>query len=279
MAGGISRVGALLIAALAVLVLAFPASAQDRQAQVRVAHLAPDAPDVDVYVDGEPASGLTDVPHGIVSPYLSLSAGDHSIRIYASEDPARPMVEADAEFRGGTAYTVGVAGSADGSPTAEIYRDDNSIPPEGKAKLRVVNASPDAGPVDVVPEDGDKKLVSDLEFPNASDYAGVPAGTSPDVNDYAVVKKDKETEPWPLPMPYTSLKSGTVYSAFVVGNAAAENFQVIVTVDNSTTAIRDTATAMPDTGGISPVALLYTGTILTLGCAGILFALYHSRFH
>lgn len=202
MTGGISRAGTLLIAVLAALVLVSPALAKDGQAEVRVAHLAPDAPDADVYVDGEPVSELTDVPYGIVSAYLPLSPGSHSIQIYASKDAARPMVEAEAEFRGGTAYTVGVVGSTDdGAPTAEIYRDDNSIPPEGRAKLRVVNTSPDAGSVNVVPEGEGEKLVSDLEFPNASDYAEVPSGTSPNVSDYDVVTKAKGIEPWPLPMP------------------------------------------------------------------------------
>lgn len=269
MTGGISRAGTLLIAALAALVLVSPALAKDGQAEVRVAHLAPDAPDADVYVDGEPVSELTDVPYGIVSAYLPLSPGSHSIQIYASKDAARPMVEADAEFQGGTAYTVGIVGSTDdGAPTAEIYRDDNSIPPEGRAKLRVVNTSPDAGSVNVVPEGEGEKLVSDLEFPNASDYAEVPSGTSPDVSDYDVVTKAKGIEPWPLPMPYTSLKSGTAYSAFVVGNSAAENFQVVVTVDNSTVAIRDTAMALPDTGGLAllPIA---TG-LAAVGIGGLL---------
>lgn len=269
MTGRISRAGTLLIAMLAALVLVSPALAKDRQAEVRVAHLAPEVPDVDVYVDGEPVSELTDVPHGIVSPYLSLSPGSHSIQIYASKDAARPMVAVDAEFQDGTAYTVGVVGSTDeGAPTAEIYRDDNSIPPEGRAKLRVVNTSPDAGPVNVVPEGGGEKLVSDLKFPNASDYAEVPSGISPHVSDYDVVTKAKGTEPWPLPMPYTSLKSGTVYSAFVVGNSATENPQVVVTVDNSTVAIRDTAMALPDTGGLAllPIA---TG-LAALGIGGLL---------
>jgi hypothetical protein len=42
------------VALLAALALAAPALAQGRgEAQVRVAHLSPDAPNVDVYVNGE----------------------------------------------------------------------------------------------------------------------------------------------------------------------------------------------------------------------------------
>jgi hypothetical protein len=54
------------LALLAAYALAAPALAQEsREAQVRVAHLSPDAPNVDVYVKGEPA--LTDVPYTTVS--------------------------------------------------------------------------------------------------------------------------------------------------------------------------------------------------------------------
>jgi Domain of unknown function (DUF4397) len=53
------------------LALVAPAFSQGiGQAQVRVAHLAPDAPNVDVYVNGDPV--LTDVPYTTVSDYLPL---------------------------------------------------------------------------------------------------------------------------------------------------------------------------------------------------------------
>lgn len=80
------------------------------------------------------------------------------------------------DLAGGAAYTVGAVGLvSDGSITARVYEDDVSAPSEGNAKLRVIHASPDAGPVDVAPAGGDT-LVSGLEFPDASDYAEVPAG-------------------------------------------------------------------------------------------------------
>src|SRR4028118_1265393 len=88
----------LLVLALALmtsLALVAPAFAQGAgQAQVRVAHLAPDAPNVDVYVNGEPV--LTDVPYTTVSDYLSLPAGTPQATVYATGDPASPALDAPA---------------------------------------------------------------------------------------------------------------------------------------------------------------------------------------
>ena len=77
------RLMVLGLALMMALALAAPALAQGAgQAQVRVAHLAPDAPNVDVYVNDEPV--LTDVPYTTISDYLSLPAEclrrGHSLR-------------------------------------------------------------------------------------------------------------------------------------------------------------------------------------------------------
>ena len=48
---------------------------------VRLAHLSPDAPPVDICVDGERV--LSDVPYRTVSDYLKLGAGDHTVQVGA----------------------------------------------------------------------------------------------------------------------------------------------------------------------------------------------------
>ena len=68
---------------------------------VRVAHLASDAPNVDVYVDGEPVAELTNVPYGTVSGYLPLPAGPHQVTVYATGDTSTPVIDAPVEVAGG----------------------------------------------------------------------------------------------------------------------------------------------------------------------------------
>src|ERR687898_3408934 len=160
------------VALLAALALAAPALAQGRgEAQVRVAHLSPDAPNVDVYINGEPA--LTDVPSTTVPSSLSLPAGKQQVTVYATGDTSNPVIDAPVEVAAGGAYTIAAVGLiADSSITAQVYQDDLRAPSAGNAKVRVVHASPDAGPVDVIPRGGDP-LVEGLTFPDATPYAEV----------------------------------------------------------------------------------------------------------
>jgi hypothetical protein len=225
------------LALMTALVLVAPAFAQGAgQAQVRVAHLAPDSPNVDVYVNGDPV--LTDVPYTTVSDYLSLPAGTQQVTVYATGDTTSPVIDTPVELAAGGAYTVAAVGLvADDSLTARVYQDDLSSPASGNAKVRVVHASPDAGPVDVVPRGGDP-LVAGLAFPEASPYAEVPAGT------YTLDVNAAGTKKTALTVPDATLASGGVYSAFAVGTVFADSLHVLLVQDNAgTSASSASATA------------------------------------
>jgi LPXTG-motif cell wall-anchored protein len=256
----IHRTTTLLLGALLALSVAAPAFAQSGEAHVRVAHLASDAPNVDVYVNDEAVGALTNVPYGTVSPYLPLPEGTQNVKVYAAGDTSEPVLEADVDLAADAAYTIGAVGLvSDGSLAAQVYEDDLSTPEEGNANLRVVHASPDAGPVDVVPEGGEA-LVSGLEFPNASPYASVPAGT------YTLNVNAAGTDTTAIQVPGAAVEAGVVYSAFAVGTAEAGNLEVLLVADNAAGA-GTSAETIPDTGGVSPVAL--AGIAALLAGAGL----------
>ena len=54
---------------------------------VRVLHASPDAPEVDIYLDGaavgDPLAGLA---FGAISPYVAVPAGPHAIKVCATAD-------------------------------------------------------------------------------------------------------------------------------------------------------------------------------------------------
>ena len=267
----IHRLLAVLTVALAALALtsnvAFAqsasasASAGASDALVRVAHLASDVPNVDVYVDGEPVAELTDVPYGTVSGYLPLPAGTHQVTVYATGDTSTPVIDTTVEVAGGLPYTIAAIGLVeDGSLTAQVYEDDLRAPAAGDAKLRVVHASPDAGPVDVVPRGGDP-LVEALTYPDASPYAEVPAGT------YTLDVNAAGTNQAAISVPDATVEADTVYTAFAVGTAAAGDLEVILTTDSV-----NGMSVMPDTGGIPP-ALIPVGalSVLVVGAALLYF--------
>ncbi|MDQ3913506.1 MAG: DUF4397 domain-containing protein [Actinomycetota bacterium] len=219
----IRRVLILGLALLMALALAAPAVAQGApEAQVRVAHLSPDAPNVDVSVNGEPVAALQNVSYGTISPYLPLPAGSHRVTVYPAGDTSQPVIDTPVDLTTGGAYTIGAVGLvSDGSLRAEAYQDDLTPPAQGDAKLRVVHAWSDAGPVDVVPAGG-APLVGGLQFPNASPYAQVPAGT------YTLNVNAAGTNTRAISVPNATVASGGVYSAFAVGTASAGTLNVIL---------------------------------------------------
>jgi hypothetical protein len=243
----IRRLFVLGLALLVALALAAPALAQGTgEAQVRVAHLAPDAPNVDVYVNGDPV--LTNVAYTTISGYLSLPAGTQQVTVYATGDTTTPVIDVPVELAAGGAYTVAAVGLvADGSLTAQVYQDDLRSPSSGNAKVRVVHASPDAGPVDVVPRGGEA-LVAGLTFPEASAYAEVPAGT------YTLDVNAAGTNQTALTVPDAALASGGVYSAFAVGTVFADSLNVLLVRDNGGGAASASATASASSPSASSTA-------------------------
>ena len=272
MSRSLTRASALVLAAITALALAVPAFAQgtDGQAQVRVAHLSSDAPNVDVYVNGEPVAALTNVPYGTVSGYLPLPAGTQQVTVYATGDTSAPVIDTPVELAAGGTYTVAAVGLvSDASLTAQVYEDDLAAPAAGNGKVRVVHASPDAGPVDVATADG-TYLASGLSYPSASPYAQVPAGTY-DVNVLAA-----GTGTVAVSAPGTSVADGGVYTAFATGTASAGSLGVILVQDNAAG-----VETLASTGGISlawvAAALATAVVVLSSGAAAGAYALRRAR--
>jgi hypothetical protein len=226
-----------LIAALAV-----PAAAAD-EAHVRVVHASPDAPNVDVWVDGEIV--LTDVPFTAVSDYLALPAGDHNVQVTATGS-TDPVIDADLTLEAGTSYTVAATGLlADIAPVVLV---DDRMPASGQAKLRVFHASPSApASVEVAVTDG-PVLVEALAYPEATDYLTVDPGV------YALEIRAAGEAEAALSLEAT-LEAGQNYTAIAMDGGDA-GVQVIVATE---------AMAMPDTAMAAP-------TFPTVGIGGLLLA-------
>jgi hypothetical protein len=154
------------------------AAAADGRALIRVAHLSPDTPAVDVALAPVPPGGesLTDpgpdiadgLAYGDVGPYRELAPGSYALSIRAAGSGARtpPSLSVRVELPAGGARTVAVSGSfADLS--LEVLTDDLSAPAEGSARVRVLAAT-GGSTVDVV-------LAGTALAPG---YRTVPAGTS-----------------------------------------------------------------------------------------------------
>lgn len=228
--------GTALVAALAV-----PVAADEHDnAMVRVVHASPDAPNVDVWVDGETV--LTDVPFTAVSDYLSVPAGTYNIQVTATGDTT-PVIEADLEFAAGSATTIAAYGLL-ADITAAVFTDDITTA-DGQAKLRAIHLSPSApADVDIAVQGGDV-VVPGLAYPEASGYLTLDAG------DYPLEIRAAGDDAAALQFDVT-LEADTNYTAFAMD--AADGVQVIAAVDaEGMTESPDTAMSQPATG--TPVLL------------------------
>ena len=147
------------------------------QALVRVAHFAPGLLKGDVYViyvNGR--LELKGVPFKTVSDYLKVKPGKFKVEVREAGEPASspPVVAATVSLEAGKAYTVAVFGQLT-SVKAALLTDDLSPPAAGRSKVRLIQAIPGESAVDLVT--GGDVLVSNAQFPSASDYQEVPAGS------------------------------------------------------------------------------------------------------
>lgn len=192
---------------------------QTANVMVRVAHLSPDAPAVDVLVNGEAV--LTNVPYQAVSDYLDLDAGEYRIQVTPAGQNDVSVIDATVNLNANTVYTVAATGFlADIQPT--IFVDE--LGTTGGARIRPVHASPDAPAVDLAVQGGDV-LVSGLTFREAGPYLEVPAGT------YDLEVRLAGTSTVVLTIDGLALGGGTTSTAFVVGSAASGTLQPIAVQD------------------------------------------------
>ncbi len=237
----VSRI-VIALGAMMALLLVPSASAQSPSALVRVVHASPDAPAVDVYVDG--AKVLTNVPFFTASDYLSLPAGAHRFQVTPTGQPASgAVIDATATVESGKAYTVAATGLV-ASIKATITADDLSGPAAGKAHVRVYHFSPDAPAVDVKLAGG-ATLIPALAFPNASDYLPVDAGT------YNLQVTPAGQSAVVIDLPNTVLEAGKIYDVFATGKLANIKANIATPAPQV-----PTPATLPSTGGSSlPLAL------------------------
>jgi hypothetical protein len=211
------RLGLAIGILLNLLLIALSSGAAQAQAQaansrVRVAHLSPDAPNVDVYVNGNKT--LSNVPFKAVSDYLSVPAGEYRFEVRAAGSAANSaaVIDAKATLESGKDYTV-AATNLLASIKPLVLTDDNAAPAAGKAKVKVVHASPDAPAVDVAVKGG-PVLVSNLAFGNASQTLTVDAAT------YDLEVRAAGTSTVALALNGTKLDAGKVYTVFAADRLA-----------------------------------------------------------
>jgi hypothetical protein len=149
------------------------------QGKLRVMNASPNESGLDVLVDGKTvASGIG---YGSNSDYISVDSGSRHVQLEAS-GTTTILIDQNVSVSSGGETTV-LATNVAASISALILIDDATAPASGDASLRVANASPTLGAVDVYVVVPGADLVSstpvvrNLAFNGATDYQTLTAGT------------------------------------------------------------------------------------------------------
>ena len=172
----------LLASAAAVVAATSPAAsaapAAGKGGWVRIAHLSPQAPAMDMYVYpfGDPGHPvvLKDVGYGAVSAYMAVVPGQYTVamRGFGAAATSKPALTSSFMVTAGAAYTLAALGPDPGLRT-EVLKDQMNAP-AGKAVVRVLQASLKQHRVTV--SYGPDVLARELSFGAATSYKAVAPG-------------------------------------------------------------------------------------------------------
>ncbi len=192
---------------------AAPAGAKAAVGYVRLAHLSPDTPEVDVYLSKSGDSSFAPqvfhgVGYGVISNYLALPIGTYavSMRLKGAPESTPPVLTTSVEVSSGGAYTVaGVGKNVDLGLT--VLDDDLSAPDPNKAKVRIIQASIVAPVLDVALANG-TPVATGVAFATTTSYRNVDPGQW--------TLRVKPTGSSASTTLYATLNRGAVYSLLVV---------------------------------------------------------------
>lgn len=144
---------------------------------IRFVHAAPDAPPMDAYIND--ALVGEDLTYARATTYVAVPSGDargvHLVTTGAAAEDAG--LDAQYDFEPGQAYEILVTGAGEDLNLMITGTDLRPVPTD-QARLRIINAAPDMGTIDVgmrpVPT-----LFEGVNFGEATNYVVVDAGTYP----------------------------------------------------------------------------------------------------
>ena len=230
------RVARVLLVLLVGALLAVPgvaAAAPEPGGWIRLAHLSPDTPAVDVELSGPAGTvlSLTDVGYGDVGAYVRVPAGTYTAAM-TPPGSSVPVATGTVEVVAGAAHTVAAVGRR-ADLTAAVLTDDLAPPPPGQARIRLLQASVTEPEVTVTAVGG-PVLARDAAFASTTGYALIPAGS------------------WSLEVTADGARVGAA-TGVVVTAGSVNTLVVLDGPDGSVTvvALQDAAgTAVPPAGGV-----------------------------
>ena len=147
--------------------------------RIRMMNAVPDGSNLALLIDGTSVAG--NVAYGTSTGYMNVNSGSRHMQIEPS-GAINVIIDQNISIASGTDTTMIAEKFSTNPASLLVLTDDNSAPTSGNFKLRVVNAAPSLGPVDlyIVAPDTDLNTVSatisNLAFGSSTGYQSLSAG-------------------------------------------------------------------------------------------------------
>lgn len=191
----------------------------------RVFHAAPQAPNVDVYVNDQMV--FSNLEFGDFTRYVYLDEGEYNVSVYLAGQKDRPVINQMVDVPSQQIFTIAATGNLDNLGLLVIPDKVSKSPSQNYSSVRVIHLSPNAPGVDIL-VDGDT-LFEDISFGEGTDYVDLNPGT---YNVNVVLNTDKSVV---LPLKVT-LNPDKIYTIYIIGNPPT--LQAVQVVDGNTYACR-----------------------------------------
>jgi len=216
----------------AVALTASLAHAQDammmgKDAYVRVVHASPDAPNVDVYVDG--MRTVTNAAFKAVTPFGEVPAGSHKVMVTVAGDKSKAVLEATLNLKAGTYYTVAATGLVK-DLKASVFTSAKLNSNKAKAEVNVYHLAPGGPKVNALAVDmmNAPILKYGVSYSRKATVLVNPMGVNLNIVPFG------KTMPVVKNLSGISVAGGKSYSVFavgVVGGMGTQAFDLVVAED------------------------------------------------
>ena len=204
------------------------ATAEGRNmALIRVVHAIPSGSTVDVFADDNKV--FDSLAYKAVTPYREIHGQRYTFRLRpAGMNQADPLASNAEGLDNGSHYTV-FAVPGDGEVASlHVVTDTHSLPSTGKARVRVVHASNDAGELDVYAVGQPNVLFDRVAFQAVTDYDEMDP-----LSGSLELRPEGESNVM-LSVPEMRLEAGKTYTIVVMGRVrTAPKLELFVIVDQT----------------------------------------------
>lgn len=195
-----------------------------KKGMVRILHTATYAPvPVDVYVNQKLVAG--NVPFSGITGYLPLSSGDYKVEIFPAGRKDQAVLSQSIKVRDRRAYTLIAADVRTTNKIQLLVYEDDVKRVAGRAKVRFIHMSPDAGRVDIAIKGGNV-IFSNVGYRDARFMTLNPGVYTLEIRPAGSKQRALYT------IPNVTLNKGKIYTLFALGKVKGNPiFRVLMVED------------------------------------------------